>query len=336
MLAASIVKSSSRCSDSARCSCTASISRTRPNARRLAAFETNISSRRRSCRICRSALGRCTLTTTRSPVGSVARCTWAIVPAASGAGSNDEKTSSSGTPSSRSSTAATCDWGSGATSSWRRASSAAISGEMRSRRVDSSWPSFANVGPSSSSVSRTRRARSASSEASPTTWRAKTRPICVTRPSRLPSSAASSSTSACPSPSLTMTTLQCALSDTRLETLRISSSVRSCIPTSESTMRSAARSVAARTIVAADRRPRVDLDLDQLGPEPLGRVGRPARRMRRREARNHDARDHRADCRGSAGKVALHRIGRAAAARAQRRRTRVHALIPIRRRVSDA
>jgi hypothetical protein len=40
------------------------------------------------------AVGRCTLTTTRSPVSSVARWTWPIVPAASGCGSTLSKTSS--------------------------------------------------------------------------------------------------------------------------------------------------------------------------------------------------------------------------------------------------
>ena len=46
------------------------------------------------------ASGRCTFTTTFSPFASVARCTWAIVPAASGCGSMWSNTSSHGTPSS--------------------------------------------------------------------------------------------------------------------------------------------------------------------------------------------------------------------------------------------
>ena len=63
------------------------------------------------------APGRCTLTTTRSPLSSVALCTWPIVPAASGSGSIEAKTSSQGTPSSSSITCTTSASVSGATSS---------------------------------------------------------------------------------------------------------------------------------------------------------------------------------------------------------------------------
>lgn len=48
----------------------------------------------------------------------------------------------------------------------------------------------------------------------------------------------------------------------------------------------------------------VDLQLDQLGSEPLGCVGRPPDGLARRAARNEDARDHRAIVAASAGKVA--------------------------------
>ena len=51
--------------------------------------------------------GRCTLTTTSSPVRSVAACTWAIEAAASGVRSNEAKTSSSAAPRSASTTART-------------------------------------------------------------------------------------------------------------------------------------------------------------------------------------------------------------------------------------
>ena len=59
---------------------------------------------RRSLCTSRATLGRCTFTTTCSPVCSVAACTWAIDAAASGARSNEEKTLSSGTPRSSSTT----------------------------------------------------------------------------------------------------------------------------------------------------------------------------------------------------------------------------------------
>ena len=98
------------------------------------------------------AVGRCTLTTTRSPPSSVATWTWPIVPAARGSGSIEAKTSSHGTPSSCSMTRTTSSSVSGATESWSFASSSASSGEIRSGRVERIWPSFANVGPSCSSA----------------------------------------------------------------------------------------------------------------------------------------------------------------------------------------
>ena len=82
---------------------------------RFAAFSANRRSSPRSCLISVSAVGRCTLTTTRSPPASVARCTWAIVPDASGSGSMLANTSSHGTFSSVSITATTSASVSGAT-----------------------------------------------------------------------------------------------------------------------------------------------------------------------------------------------------------------------------
>ena len=50
----------------------------------------------RSASICFGAFGRCTLTTTRRPFGSVARCTCPIEAAASGTSSNSVKSRSIG------------------------------------------------------------------------------------------------------------------------------------------------------------------------------------------------------------------------------------------------
>ena len=55
-------------------------------------------SARRSSRTRRATVGRCTLTTTDSPVRSTAACTCAIDAAASGCSSNSAKTSASGRP----------------------------------------------------------------------------------------------------------------------------------------------------------------------------------------------------------------------------------------------
>ncbi len=60
----------------------------------------------------RATDGRCTLTTTRSPVRSVAACTWAMEAAARGVRSNWANTASSGRPSSASTTARTWSHGS--------------------------------------------------------------------------------------------------------------------------------------------------------------------------------------------------------------------------------
>ena len=136
------------------------------------------------------AVGRCTFTTTRSPVSRRAACTCAIVPAASGSGSISAKTSSHGTRSSSSMTATTSASGSGWTRSWRDASSSTTSGGRRSGRVESTWPSFAKVGPSSSIAARSRRARSrvdASERRSSSPCFASTRAMRVARPRSGPS-----------------------------------------------------------------------------------------------------------------------------------------------------
>ena len=156
--------------------------------------------------------------------------------------------SSHGTPSSASSTATTSAWVSGGMSSCSRASSAMNSGGRRSGRVESTWPSFANVGPSSSSASRSRRARSAAGRSSRRPWRANTRPISAARPS---SRSRGSSLARGAEPSATKTTLQRAACETRLATFASRNSVRSRMPASESTIRSLPRSAASRTIEAA-------------------------------------------------------------------------------------
>ena len=57
-------------------------------------------------------------------------------------------------------TSRTCSNGNGVTSSWRPRSSTTMSGGTTSGRVESSWPNLTKVGPSSSSISRSRRPRS--------------------------------------------------------------------------------------------------------------------------------------------------------------------------------
>ena len=123
---------------------------------------TIISSRARSFSTTSSASGRWTLTTTGWPSAIRARCTWAIVPAASGSGSIEEKTSSQGTASSRSIIATTSASDIGGTSACSAASSATYSSEIRSGRVERIWPSFPKVGPSLSNASRSRRGPSGS------------------------------------------------------------------------------------------------------------------------------------------------------------------------------
>ena len=139
------------------------------------------------------AVGRWTLTTTRSPPVSVARWTSAMVPAAIGSGTIDSNTSSHGTPSSCSITCTTSSCVSGGTLSCSVASSLMNAGGSRSGRVESICPSFAKVGPSSSSAWRKRRARCSVESSSPrrprenssrTPCLASTAEIVLARPSR--------------------------------------------------------------------------------------------------------------------------------------------------------
>jgi hypothetical protein len=85
-----------------------------------------------------ATVGRCTLTTTSSPVRSVARCTWAIDAAARGRRSIEANTSSIGRPRSASMTLRTVANGSGCTRSRRVANSSTSSSGNRpsARRHD--------------------------------------------------------------------------------------------------------------------------------------------------------------------------------------------------------
>ena len=106
--------------------------------------------------------GRSTLTTTSVPSFSVAACTCAIEAAASGCVSKVAKDSVTGLPSDFSMMVRAVALSNGGTRSWSFASSMAISGGSRSRRVESACPSLMKMGPSSSSASRRRSARGAS------------------------------------------------------------------------------------------------------------------------------------------------------------------------------
>ena len=100
--------------------------------------------------------GRSTLTTTSSPLLSLAACTCAMEAAASGVSSKLKNISASGRPNARSMAPTATSLSNGGTRSWSFASSSAISTGMRSRRVDSAWPNFTKIGPSSSSARRRR------------------------------------------------------------------------------------------------------------------------------------------------------------------------------------
>ena len=128
---------------------------------RAAVLRANTPSSPRSRVISSRAPGRCTFTTTRSPVASVARCTCAIDPVASGSGSMLSNTSSHGTP--QLLLHHLDDLRLGERRAPGRAASASSSmnsGGTRSGRVERIWPSLQNVGPSSSNASRSRRALS--------------------------------------------------------------------------------------------------------------------------------------------------------------------------------
>mmetsp|Transcript_19514 Transcript_19514/g.58048 ORF Transcript_19514/g.58048 Transcript_19514/m.58048 type:complete len:260 (+) Transcript_19514:898-1677(+) len=103
----------------------------------------------------RRSEGRCTLTATRVPFLSVPRCTWPSEAAAMGSGENSEKISS--TEAAPSSDATICFAFSplkAGTSSCSDFSTSMYSGGNTSVRVESTWPSFTNVGPSVRSLSR--------------------------------------------------------------------------------------------------------------------------------------------------------------------------------------
>ena len=92
--------------------------------------------------------GRSTLTATGVPSGSSAKCTCATDALATGVRSNALKTSVeraavARAPASRS----TSSDGNGGTRSCSFASSSAMSGGSRSRRVDSIWPNLTKIGP---------------------------------------------------------------------------------------------------------------------------------------------------------------------------------------------
>ena len=86
--------------------------------------------------------GRCTLTTTSSPVRSVAACTWAMEAAASGVRSKWAKTDSSGAPSSDSTTWRTAHHGSAGTWSRHFLNSATSSSGKRPSPLEMIWPSL--------------------------------------------------------------------------------------------------------------------------------------------------------------------------------------------------
>ena len=228
------------------------------SAGRTAAFSAKSSSRPRSRKISSRAVGRCTFITTRSPSSSRARCTWPMVPAASGSGSMLSKTSSHGTCSSCSITATTSAWVSGGTLSCRWASSSTNSCGSRPGRVDRIWPSLEKVGPSCSSASRSRLARSAVESVWPSARSARPylptmRPILSARsrsspPASSVSSSSGSRTVCIPSVVLTMTTVQRALCEIRFGTLPSRNSLRPLMPAFPTTRTSAPSSMAASTI----------------------------------------------------------------------------------------
>ncbi len=85
---------------------------------------------------------RCTFTTTRSPVWSVAAWTWAMEAAARGRRSNEAKTSSSERPSSLSTVARTSLKGSAGTWSRHFLNSSTSSSGKRPSPEEMIWPSL--------------------------------------------------------------------------------------------------------------------------------------------------------------------------------------------------
>jgi hypothetical protein len=89
-----------------------------------------------------ATVGRCTLTTTRSPVRNVAACTWATEAAASGVRSTQRNTASSGRPRSSSITWRTTVNGSAGTWSRQRLNSSTSSDGKMPSPDDTIWPSL--------------------------------------------------------------------------------------------------------------------------------------------------------------------------------------------------
>src|SRR6478735_6799959 len=264
-LSASIRKSSSERSDEPSWSTTDGRSMTRRTRSARASGAVTRPSSTRSWSIVAAAPGRCTFTTTRRPSASVARCTWPMVPAASGCGSIEPNASSHGTPSSCSITATTSPSVIGGTDDCSERSSSTYSGATRSGRVDSICPSFPNVGPSTSNASRswrgacTSRGRRSARPASPrTTAGPSTRAISRARPSSRRSSS-SVSGSASGAPVFTTVTVHWARCVTRLATLPSRNSLRPRMPLLPTTRTSAPAASAASTISSAIASPATTL-----------------------------------------------------------------------------
>ena len=113
-----------------------------------------------SSRTSRAICGRCTLTTTSSPVRNRAACTCAIDAAAIGVRSNDSNTSSSERPSSSSTTRRTSSNGSGGTRSRSSLNSVTSSSGNRPSPPVTIWPSLMYVGPRCPNATRRRCERS--------------------------------------------------------------------------------------------------------------------------------------------------------------------------------
>jgi hypothetical protein len=117
------------------------------------------SNRSISLRSCLPMPGRTTLTTASRPSCSVAGWTCAIEAEASGLVSKEANTSLTGSPSAFSMMARASSPGNGGTWSCSKASSSAISGGSRSRRVDRICPNLTYTGPRSCSARRRRSPR---------------------------------------------------------------------------------------------------------------------------------------------------------------------------------
>ena len=100
--------------------------------------------------------GRWTFTATVSPLGSTARCTWAMDADATGVSQNSEKTESMESPSSASTICLTWAKGKDGTLSWSFSSSAHSSCGIISGRVPAICPNLTKDGPSSSRAIRIR------------------------------------------------------------------------------------------------------------------------------------------------------------------------------------